>query len=162
MTETHEWLPIAQAAQQLGIAERQARRYAAKLPDSDRTVDRTPAGRERALVRLSALSKVMEEVRARTPAPDTDRSDDRTPAGQSVGIAVAYEGVIKEQAARIADLQAALEHERAQAQRLTEALAREQTLRALEGPRPAPVSFWERLWGKRQNSAHGSGTDRVE
>ena len=70
--------------------------------------------------------------------------------------------MIKEQAARIADLQAALEHERAQAQRLTEALAREQTLRALEGPRPVPVPFWERLWGKRQNSAHGSGTDRVE
>jgi hypothetical protein len=41
--------------------------------------------------------------------------------------------------ARIGELTAALEHERAQARRLVEALAREQALRALPAPTPTVV-----------------------
>jgi hypothetical protein len=51
-------------------------------------------------------------------------------------IAAAYETVLREKEARIADLQTALEHEREQSRRLAEALAREQTLRALPSPSP--------------------------
>lgn len=195
-----EWITIAQAAQRLGIAERQARRYAARLPDSDRTLDRTPAGRERTLVRLQALSEVVQAARrtGHTPdnGPDTDRTEDRTGETVSVplGLAMAaqregLERVIAEQAARIADLQASLDHERAQARGMTEALAREQVLRALSAPAPeaappdpapdvrepetatpppepvpvlAALTFWERIGFARRKPMQGSSQDGVE
>ena len=200
MIDTNEWLTIAQAAERLGIAERRARRYAARLPDSDRTLDRTSAGRERTIVRLQALSEVMQAARktghAPDSGPDTDRTEDRTEdrTGESVsvplGLAMAaqresLERVIAEQAARIADLQASLDHERAQAKGLTEALAREQVLRALSAPAPeaaAPEAgrgapepqsnppappeppaptFWERLGLTRRKAVQGSSEDGV-
>ena len=147
MSETNEWLTIAQAAERLGIAERQARRYAARLPDSDRTLGRTPAGRERVIVRLQAISEAMQTTRRAGQAPDngpdTDRTEDRMGETVSVPLGLAMvaqreglERVISEQAARIADLQASVDHERAQIKQLHEALAREQMLRAL--PPPAP------------------------
>ena len=74
-----EWVTIAQAAQHLGLNERQARRYAAHLPDTDRTTDRAPAGRGRALIRLSALRAITKKMRgdkgAGGPEPDTRRTD---------------------------------------------------------------------------------------
>jgi len=73
-----EWVTIAQAAQHLGLNERQARRYAAHLPDTDRTTDRTPAGRGRALIRLAALRAITKKMRgdkgAGGPEPDTRRT----------------------------------------------------------------------------------------
>ena len=63
MSGEPEWLPVAQAAQRLGLNERQVRRYAGHLPDTDRTLDRTPAGRGRILVRMSALLAVTREMR---------------------------------------------------------------------------------------------------
>jgi len=73
-----EWVTIAQAAQHLGLNERQARRYAAHLPDTDRTTDRAPAGRGRALIRLSALRAITKKMRgdkgAGGPEPDTRRT----------------------------------------------------------------------------------------
>ena len=150
-----EWVTIAQAAERLGIAERQARRYAARLPDTDRTLDRTPAGRERTLVRLSALSEAMQKTGRAGQAPDTppdngpdtDRTGDRTGATVSVPLGLAMtaqreslERVISEQAARIADLQASVDHERAQNKQLHDALAREQMLRALPPPAPEVIA----------------------
>ncbi len=150
--EQNEWVTVAEAAARLGVRERQARRWATKLPDSDRTLDRTVTGRPRTLVRLAALQQMRAKpARPKPPgelAADNDRTnnssdrtqerDDRTTeTGLSPSlatIAATYERVIQEQAARIGDLQTALEHERAQARRLTEALAREQTLRALPAP----------------------------
>ena len=74
-----EWVTIAQAAQHLGLNERQARRYAERLPDTDRTTDRTPAGRGRALIRLAALLAITKKMRgdkgAGCPEPDTRRTD---------------------------------------------------------------------------------------
>jgi len=73
-----EWVTIAQAAQHLGLNERQARRYAERLPDTDRTTDRTPAGRGRALIRLAALRAITKKMRgdkgAGGPEPDTRRT----------------------------------------------------------------------------------------
>lgn len=77
-----EWVTIAQAAQHLGINERQARRYAAHLPDTDRTTDRTPAGRGRALIRLSALRTVVKKVQENKGAGDPEPDTRRTDAGQ--------------------------------------------------------------------------------
>ena len=74
-----EWVTIAQAAQHLGLNERQARRYAGHLPDTDRTTDRAPAGRGRALIRLAALRAITKKMRgdkgAGGPEPDTRRTD---------------------------------------------------------------------------------------
>ena len=74
-----EWVTIAQAAQHLGLNERQARRYAERLPDTDRTTDRTSAGRGRALIRLAALRAIAKQMRgdkgAGGPEPDTRRTD---------------------------------------------------------------------------------------
>jgi len=74
-----EWVTIAQAAQHLGLNERQARRYAERLPDTDRTTDRAPAGRGRALIRLAALRAIAKQMRgdkgAGGPEPDTRRTD---------------------------------------------------------------------------------------
>ena len=150
-----EWLTIAQAADRLGIHERRARRWASRLSDTDRTPDRTPTGRERTLVRFSALSKLVEATQAAGQSPDTGRTDDMPQNAPSVGLAVAYEGVIREQAAHIASLQAALDHERAQARQLADALAREQSLRLLDTTQPKPPSFWERF-------LHRTPADKVE
>jgi hypothetical protein len=151
MVDKEEWLTIAQAAQRLGLAERQARRYAQHLPDSCRTVDRTPAGRGRTLVNLAALSETTAQARAGKATPDTSRTD----AGHAPDTAETYpvplalamtaqrdalERVISEQAARISDLQAALDHERDNSKRISEALAREQTLRLLTAPEPAQAA----------------------
>ena len=120
------------------------------------------------------------------------RTEGRTGGSVSVplGLAMAaqresLERVIAEQAARIADLQAGLDHERAQARGLTEALAREKVLRALSAPAPeaaAPEAgrgapepqsnppappeppaptFWERLGLTRRKAVQGSSEDGV-
>ena len=144
-----EWLTIAQAADRLSIHERRARRWAGRLPVSDRTLDRSLAGQQRTLVRFSALSTLIKAAQADGQSPDTKPDTGRTDAAPqnapSVGLAVAYEGVIREQAAHIASLQAALDHERAQARQLADALAREQSLRLLNTTQPKPPSFWERF-----------------
>jgi hypothetical protein len=70
-------------------------------------------------------------------------------------VIVAYERLIEEQKARITDLQTALEHEREQSKRLTDALAREQALRLVgtteEKPvetTPEPRRHWWEVWKK--------------
>ncbi len=62
MTDAEEWLPISAAAARLGISDRQARRHAAKLGQSDRRT----SDASRTLVRLSALA----EAAKRKPASD--------------------------------------------------------------------------------------------
>lgn len=171
-----QWLPIAAAAKELGISERHARRYAAKLADIDRTHDRTSGQRDRTLVRLDALRSMAEAVRSRTHQADTSPDDDRTLSAPSATLAVAYERIIQEKDARLAEMAAALEHERRQTERLTDALAREQQLRLQDNqlrllavpPEPdtssdtspdtaatAPkksVGFWSRLFGHKEET----------
>lgn len=95
----------------------------------------------------------MERTQGRTVAPDTE-PDTSTDAGRTAGtpstaITLSYQRVIEEQAAHIASLQAALEHERAQSARIVDALAREQQLRALDATTPRQT-FWQRLWKRGQ------------
>lgn len=138
-------MTIAQAATRLGIQERQARRVAGRLPDTDRRTEPDSKGRARLMVRWGG----MERAQGRTAAPDTgpDAKPDasRTFAAPSTALTLSYQRVIAEQAAHIASLQAALAHEREQAARITEALGREQQLRALEATAARPT-WWERLW----------------
>lgn len=169
MNEPGEWLTIAQAADRLGIQERRARRYAQRLPDSDRTLDRTPAGRERALVRVSALLKLLDAAQSVGQRPDIAPDTDRTENAPSVGLAIAYEGVIREQAAHIASLQATLDHERAQAhqlnqqaERLADALAREQSLRLLDTTAPPPPGFWAWLHNLSRHPMPRNNEDGVK
>lgn len=55
-TETPgKWVSVADAAKALNVSERQARRWAAKLADSDRQVSGVSSGRARTVVRLEAL-----------------------------------------------------------------------------------------------------------
>ncbi len=148
--EPFEWITIAEAAKRLGLVERQARRWADKLSADGRRQEETTPGRSRALIRLDLLENLVSghlsghmtgqpEPHAETPV----EPEKNEPQSQTFQVPLqlamtaqrdALERVISEQAARICDLQAALEHERGQSQRLTEALAREQTLRLLSAP----------------------------
>jgi predicted RNase H-like nuclease (RuvC/YqgF family) len=66
-----EWLTIAAAAQRLSISERQTRRYAGQVPDTDK---RNVSGT--LLVNLSALSR-LRESKSKHKAPEVP--DIRTP-----------------------------------------------------------------------------------
>ena len=172
MNEDIEWLTIAQTAKRLGLIERQARRWAAKLPAEGRRQEEIGNGRTRAVIRLDLLTALVSgqvtgqvsgqvsgqpaetELGAEAPHADLLRPLGEAPErgehpASELSFAVplnlamtaqrdALERVIAEQAARIFDLQAALEHERGQAKQLTEALAREQTLRLLSVPEMPP------------------------
>ncbi len=157
-----EWITIAEAAKRLGLAERQTRRWADKLPADGRRQEETTPGRSRALIRLDLLTNLVSgQVSGHltgqvTGQPEPEAEDAAEPTAvhpategrlgePSFAVPLhlamtaqrdALERVISEQAARICDLQAALEHERGQAKQLTEALAREQTLRVLSAPGP--------------------------
>ena len=156
MNEDIEWLTIAQASKRLGLVERQARRWAVKLPADGRRQEEIDNGRTRAVIRLDLLTALMSgqlsghmsghvsgqlgEAEPEAVAPQAELS-----FAVPLNLAMtaqrdALERVIAEQAARISDLQAALEHERGQAKQLTEALAREQTLRLLSVPEMPPDS----------------------
>lgn len=118
---------------------------AGRLPDSDRRQEPDTHGRARVVVRWAG----MERAQGRTPAPDTgpDAAPDasRTAGTPSTALTLSYQRIIAEQAAHISSLQAALAHEREQARKITEALGREQQLRALEATAARPT-WWERLW----------------
>lgn len=141
-------MTIAQAAARLGIAERQARRIAGRLPDTDRTEQPDSKGRARLMVRWDSMSRAQGRTATPDTGPDAAPDAGRTFAAPSTTLTLSYARVIEEQAAHIESLKAALAHEREQAQRITEALGREQQLRALEASTPRET-FWERLWGRK-------------
>lgn len=122
-----EWVTVAQAAKILGVAERQARRIAERLPDYDRRSEASQGGRPRLMLRVTAIEKAAaapaRSEDAAAPSPDQDR----TPAAGSLP-AELYRKIINDKDAEIQFLRAQLD----QAQ---QNLAREQTLRAL--PQPA-------------------------
>ena len=154
MNEDIEWLTIAQTAKRLGLIERQARRWAAKLPAEGRRQEEIGNGRTRAVIRLDLLTalvsgQVTGQVSGQVSGQPAEAELGAEAPHAELSFAVplnlamtaqrdALERVIAEQAARIFDLQAALEHERGQAKQLTEALAREQTLRLLSVPEMPP------------------------
>ena len=142
MNEDIEWLTIAQTAKRLGLIERQARRWAAKLPAEGRRQEEIGNGRTRAVIRLDLLTALVSGQPAEAePGAEAPHAELSFAVPLNLAMTAqrdALERVIAEQAARIFDLQAALEHERGQAKQLTEALAREQTLRLLSVPEMPP------------------------
>ena len=72
----------------------------------------------------------------------TPETGTRTETRQIV-LSAFYERLIQEKNTRLAEMSEALAHEREQSRRLTEALAREQALRAL--PAPETVSIWAKF-----------------
>ena len=161
-----EWLTIAEAARRLGVAERQARRWAERLPAAARRQEETAPGRSRALLHFPALQRLLTPDIDRTDDRTSDRTDDRTDRtpppdmepeeeedgaapeadpsqiGMTLALALAiqregFERITAAQSAQIATLQDALLHERETARRWQEALTREQMLRAIPAL-PAP------------------------
>lgn len=126
-----EWVTVAQAAQLLGVAERQARRIADRLPDYDKRSEAGQGGRQRLMLRVAAIEKA-----AAAPARSADAAgEDRTPAGQPTGqMMFAAERIIAEKDARIASLEATQTQLLEALKLAQENLSREQTLRALPAP----------------------------
>ncbi len=128
---------------------------AGRLPDTDRRMEPDAQGR----VRLMVSRAAMERTHAAAHAPDAGR----TPSGQepdaaapnTVTLSVAYEGVIREQQARLLTLERELEHAHKREGKLLDALRAEQTLRVLSTGEPGPDgtlggttaqgSLWSRL-----------------
>jgi len=201
VTEDRAALTIPEAAAELGIHEKRLRRLLARPEYRDRTQTGTRTTRtgERAvsLVPAALLSEVktrlaMEQVPASQEAADQGNADNMDADGatgsgdspktgtrtrteaQVQRLAGVYERLMMEKEARIAELSAALEHERGQSRHWQEALAREQVLRALpppqgglqpqDGPQAAPGdaqeapreaetparAWWMRLWKGRE------------
>jgi hypothetical protein len=161
MTDTPELLTIAEAAARLGIGERRLRRLLAREENAARTVTvtrRTRTGtRTCAALPIDLLLEFQAEIERGENAANVDSDSDtanvdsgatnaartrREPGGQSMALAAVYERVLRErervieaQAAQIETLLAALEAERESRRAAADALAREQTLRAIQ---PAP------------------------
>ena len=161
--EEAEWLTVAEAAHRMDIAPRQARRYAAKLRPDQRQEDPPPLR-----VLFSAILETKDKGRDSVPPhEDTPRDRDRDSV-PGMALSVVREGffdqivaaqaaLLKEKDERIADLQSALDHAREQELRLTEALAREQALRALDAP-PKAVESPETGGGAAVDSQTGPET----
>ena len=113
-----EFVTVAEAARQMGVDARQVRRYLPRLSATDTAEDtqRTHKGQPIVLVRVSALqslrgngSPANHEEKSKDSGNGQDRTHQRT--GQDVSFAVAV-AQVEELRARVADLSAALEHER--------------------------------------------------
>ncbi len=159
-------LTIAQAAKQLHVSERTLRR-ALRGPDLQARLQATTrqvAGRTRqvslidaellALLSQRFYSKHHPKRAAGTAdgtaggnqqAQQTATPPDRAAEPPELPV-VAYQRIIAEQAARIADLQAALDSERENARRHAEAAARAQILLGTTNATPPRPSLWQRLF----------------
>lgn len=146
MSDTDEWLTVAEAARRLGIAPRQVRRYADKLGTGDRDTGGTSSGQGQGpsplRVRFSAVAALRADGGTKGQSRDTDRDKDRDTQGQSPGTpedtapeatmpAMAFQRVIAEQAARIDSLERDKERLYNALQLAQENLKREQSLRLI-------------------------------
>ena len=147
MTET--LLTVAQACKVLGISERTLRRIlrepemAARIQAKDR---QTRTG----LRRSSLLTpELVSEIAIRANALNSQAFDINEYTGKRPAQLVQmYETLLAEKDQRIADLTAALNHERAQSRRHSEALAQAQEfLGQANGPVQKPQSGWRRWFG---------------
>jgi hypothetical protein len=79
-TLSGDWLTVSQAAELLGVSERQARRYAGRLaPDDRRDAGHMAGHTTGALVRLSAMQAARFEAKGRTPDTQSTLRPDATP-----------------------------------------------------------------------------------
>ena len=141
MTDTPEWLTVAEAARRLGLSDRHARRLVDRLDESDRLKQGTSPLR----VRLAALAQLWEredgESDSRTPAPaeSETESHSRTSLEDAVSRArleerlEAAESLVGELRQDKRQLQEALTREQENHLRLLDQLAEErQELRLLQ------------------------------
>jgi len=152
-------LTVAEAGVVLNVSERRLRRllerpeYAARtMAQTRRTRTGTRTGAALPPALLHDLAAVIEHEEnaanaagtrqergegggRKSDSTDTAAEGDPLTAGQLVPL---YQRLLTEKDTRIGELTAALEHEREQSRRLADALAREQTLRALPAPPAAP------------------------
>lgn len=144
-----ELLTIAQTAAQLGVSERTLRRalrepaLQAKLTATSRHI----GGRVRLVSLVNA--QLLAELRRKYFIEQQAAHQQASAGSLADEMVKIYERLIDEQAQRIADLQSAVEHERRQSQRLTEALSAAQArlAKTMEPPEPSVV---ERLFGRKE------------
>lgn len=152
MNEPDEWVTVAECARRLGIDQKQVRRYAGRLADTDRT----PADTSPMSVRLSAVVSIRKrsterEISRRSPVnrpPDTDRTladSQQDMSAQNVRETLAalqaqYEHQLADKSADIAFLRQELEAgriERAELRRLL--LIEQDAVKRLTSAPPATV-----------------------
>jgi hypothetical protein len=101
---------------------------------------------------VAEIAAMIESERAERPnAGNYGEGRGADTAGGQLPI-VAYQRLLSEMSARLADMETALQHERAASIRLADALAREQQLRLLTAPEsPSEPSFWQRIFARRKS-----------
>ncbi len=155
-----ELLTVAQVCARLPVSERTLRRVLAEPGQAAQVVavTRVVNGRTRQVAMIGPALLSLLQARFQDAGKGTSGGEGaggRQGAGQAAGPVampvVAYQRVIAEQAARIADLQAALASERANSRQNAEQVARAQTLLALAAPQETPrASFWQRIFGRQK------------
>lgn len=124
MSESEEWVTVAEAARRLGLHEKQVRRYASRLSEQDRT----PAGQSPLRVRVSALSAARDKTHSKSVRLETGQ--DRTEEGQDAQdtvrpeLALTKEQLIVLYEGRIADKQQVIEAQSLHIETLKEQLFR--------------------------------------
>lgn len=182
-----DFVTVSEAARALGLSERQVRRYAGRLAESDRPTPDATTGSSPARVRLSALALLAGKVIAEESTPEKASGsspapaghDDRPPAesvrpvsGVASGPLVSEDlATLREQlasvtaerdglTARLADTQTDRDAWKEQAQTLTEALrAAQDEARAarLIGGRPMQQIEAAGLAGDAQSAVSSAG-----
>ncbi len=155
-----ELLTVAQVCARLPVSERTLRRVLAEPGQAAQivAVTRQVNGRTRQVAMIGPALLSLLQARFQDAGKETSGGEGAgggQDAGQAAGPVampvLAYQRLIAEQAARIADLQAALASERANSRQNAEQVARAQTLLALTAsPEPPRLSFWQRLFGGRK------------
>jgi hypothetical protein len=163
-----ELLTVAQAAELLGVSERRLRRALALEENAARTVAgtrRTVTGTRRVTVLPPALVADLRAYFERETVPPTPEAERGANGGRNSNtntaergasstamvltagqIADLYERTLQAKDAEIATLKQALEAEREARRDAAQALAREQTLRALEPAQAASTPGKRRPW----------------
>jgi len=106
-----EYLTIPAAARRLGMSERTAARYAAKLPESDR--QESANGRHR-LVRVAAMAAILAEQGKQAPAVAATDGSHMAADGGNVADSTTPAALLAEKDVRIELLTALLSHEQAE------------------------------------------------
>jgi len=78
---SEEFVTVSEAARALGLSERQVRRYAGRLAESDRPTPDATTGPSPARVRLSALALLAGKVIAEESTPEKASGPSPVPAG---------------------------------------------------------------------------------
>ncbi len=156
-------ITINACAELLGISDRSLRRLLAERPEWKsksvvlERVGKTGARPARCLPPglVAEISAVLESERAERGNTGKYSTEPRGNTADAQLPAVSYQRILAEVEARLADALASLEHERALTLRLSDALSREQSLRALTAPEspsePAEKeSLWQRLFARRK------------